>query len=71
MSREIIPWRIFEEVLKNQPRARFHEWLGRWRFTDAGVFALAAPTQQEDALRRSVYNTVFERRRLKRRRALH
>ena len=60
MSRKIIHWHVFQDVLKNQPRAPLHEWLARWRFTDAGLFAQPEPAQPEDAIQRKVYNTVFE-----------
>ena len=39
MTREIILWRVFLEALKNQPEPRLDNWLSRWRFSDAGVFA--------------------------------
>ena len=38
MQTSIIPWHIFLNALAKQRRSKVKVWLGRWRFSNDGVF---------------------------------
>ena len=38
MQSSMIPWHIFMSALAKQRRSKVRLWLGRWRFTNDGVF---------------------------------
>ena len=38
MQSSMIPWHIFMSALAKQRGAKVKHWLGRWRFTNDGVF---------------------------------
>lgn len=42
MQSSMIPWHIFMVALANQRPAKVKHWLGRWRFTNDGVFMARA-----------------------------
>ena len=60
MAREIIPWHVFLEAFRKQPKARLDEWLAKWCFGEQGAFLLDVPVKPEDAQRRRLENAVAE-----------
>ena len=57
---KIIPWHLFFQTLKMQPRVGTTQWLARWYFSDDGVFARFEQPQPAKDLRRQVENTVIQ-----------
>ena len=60
MKKSMIPWHVFRAALKVQTGFLLESWLGRWRFTDEGVYLIGQQRSTTD-LRVSVILDEQER----------
>jgi hypothetical protein len=60
MAIEIVPWHVFFETLRKQPKARLDEWFSQWCFDEEGAMRLRAPAKPEGDLRPTLANVLAE-----------
>jgi hypothetical protein len=60
MAIEIVPWHVFFELIRKQPKAGLEEWLSQWCFNEEGAFLLRALAKSEGDLRPTLAKVLAE-----------